>query len=80
MTKSLALDLACDHIRINAICPCTVNTALYRDTIQKYVYRVGISFAEAHKGEEQEFPLGRIATPEEIAELVGFYLVIKVSL
>ena len=74
MTKSLALDLAFDNIRVNAVCPGTVDTSLYRDTIQKYADNVGISFEEAHKDEEQEFPLGRIAKPEEVAELVLFLL------
>ena len=74
MTKSLALDLASEKIRVNAICPGTVDTSLYRDTIQNYADNAGISFAEAHKSEEQEFPLGRIATSEEIAELVSFLL------
>jgi NAD(P)-dependent dehydrogenase (short-subunit alcohol dehydrogenase family) len=74
MTKSLALDLASESIRVNAICPGTVDTNLYRNTIQKYADKIGISFAKAHKSEEQEFPLGRIATSEEIAELVNFLL------
>ena len=74
MTKSLALDLASESIRVNAICPGTVDTNLYRNTIHKYADKIGISFAEAHKSEEQEFPLGRIATSEEIAELVNFLL------
>jgi len=74
MTKSLALDLASENIRVNAICPGTVDTALYRDTIQNYADKVGISFEKAHKEEGQEFPLGRIADPIEIAELVSFLL------
>ena len=74
MTKSLALDLASDSIRVNAICPGTVYTSLYRNTIQNYANKVGISLAEAYKCEEKEFPLCRIAKPEEIAELVSFLL------
>ena len=74
MTKSLALDLASESIGVNAICPGTVDTNLYRNTIQKYADKIGISFAKAHKSEEQEFPLGRIVTSEEIAELVNFLL------
>jgi len=74
MTKSLALDLASENIRVNAVCPGTVDTALYRETIQNYADKVGIGFDEAHKGEEQEFPLGRIANPDEVAELVSFLL------
>ena len=67
-------DLASEEIRVNAICLGAVDTALYRDTVQSYANRVGISFAEVHKGEEQEFPLGRIASPEEIEEPIGFLL------
>lgn len=74
MTKSLALDLAKYKIRVNAVCPGTVDTNLYQQAIQKYADNVGISFAEAHKAEEQEFPLGRIANPQEVAELVLFLL------
>ncbi|MDE5022761.1 SDR family oxidoreductase, partial [Francisella tularensis subsp. holarctica] len=42
--------------------------------IQKYANNVGISFDEAQKQEENEFPLNRIAQPQELAELVIFLL------
>ncbi|QIV94556.1 SDR family NAD(P)-dependent oxidoreductase [Allofrancisella frigidaquae] len=74
MTKSLALDLAKDHIRVNTICPGTVDTQLYRSTIKRYADSQGIEMKVAHSTEEQEFPLGRIAQPQEIAELVYFLL------
>ncbi|GAB4222395.1 MAG: SDR family oxidoreductase [Francisella sp.] len=74
MTKSLALDLAKYQIRVNAICPGTVDTDLYRNLMQKYADSVGISFDEAQRLEEKEFPLQRIANPYEIAELVLFLL------
>lgn len=74
MTKSLAVDLARYKIRVNAVCPGTVDTDFYRDIIQKYADNAGISFEQAHKGEEQEFPLERIAQPEEVANLVEFLL------
>ncbi|MFV9972619.1 MAG: SDR family NAD(P)-dependent oxidoreductase [Francisella endosymbiont of Hyalomma asiaticum] len=74
MTKSLALDLAKYQIRVNTVCPGTVDTDLYRNLIQKYANNVGISFDEAQKQEEKEFPLNRIAQPQEIAELVIFLL------
>lgn len=74
MTKSLALDLAKYQIRVNTVCPGTVDTDLYRNLIQKYANNIGISFDEAQKQEEKEFPLNRIAQPQEIAELVIFLL------
>jgi NAD(P)-dependent dehydrogenase (short-subunit alcohol dehydrogenase family) len=74
MTKSLAIDLAKYSIRVNAVCPGTVDTDFYRNLIQKYAQNSGISFEQAHKGEEQEFPLQRIAQPEEVANLVYFLL------
>ncbi|MED7788531.1 SDR family oxidoreductase [Francisella sp. 19X1-34] len=72
MTKSLAIDLAKDNVRVNAVCPGTVDTDFYRNLIQRYAQNVGISFEQAHKGEEEEFPLQRIAQPEEVANLVYF--------
>ncbi|AIT08673.1 short-chain dehydrogenase [Candidatus Francisella endociliophora] len=74
MTKSLAIDLAKYQIRVNAVCPGTVDTDLYRDLIQKYADNVGISFEQAHKQECQEFPLNTIAQPQDIADLVMFLL------
>lgn len=74
MTKSLAIDLAKENIRVNAVCPGTVDTDFYRNLIQKYAQNAGISFEQAHKGEELEFPLQRIAQPEEVANLVYFLL------
>lgn len=74
MTKSLALDLAKYKIRVNTVCPGTVDTDLYRDLIQKYADNVGISFEQAHEQECQEFPLNTIAQPQDIADLVLFLL------
>lgn len=74
MTKSLAIDLAKYDIRVNAVCPGTVDTDFYRDLIHKYAQNEGISFEQAHQGEKKEFPLQRIAQPEEVANLVCFLL------
>ena len=57
MTKLLALDLAKYQIKVNTVCHGTVDTDLYRNLIQKYANNVGISFDEAQKQEEKEFPL-----------------------
>ncbi|ASG67994.1 short-chain dehydrogenase [Francisella halioticida] len=74
MTKSLAIDLAKYDIRVNTVCPGTVDTDFYKNLIQKYAQNEGISFEQAHESEEKEFPLQRIAQPEEVANLVYFLL------
>lgn len=74
MTKSLAIDLAKYNIRVNAVCPGTVDTDLYRNLISKYAQSTGISFEQAHQEEQKEFPLNRIASPQEVADLVFFLL------
>jgi NAD(P)-dependent dehydrogenase (short-subunit alcohol dehydrogenase family) len=65
MTRSLALELAKEGIRVNAICPGTMDTELMRDCANDSpdpaaYYR---AFAAYH-------PLGRLASPEEIADFV----------
>lgn len=74
MTKSLALDLAEQKIRVNTVCPSTTNTQLYKDAIARFAKRENISLAKAEKIEASEFPLNRIAQPNEVASLVCFLL------
>jgi NAD(P)-dependent dehydrogenase (short-subunit alcohol dehydrogenase family) len=65
MTRSLAIELAHANIRLNALCPGTMDTELMRDCAEASgnpddYYR---RFRHYH-------PLGRIATPDEIAVFV----------
>ena len=62
MTKAMAIELAPDGIRVNALCPGTMDTELMRDCANDSgdpdAYYA--AFARYH-------PLGRLASPEEIA-------------
>jgi L-fucose dehydrogenase len=67
LTRALALDLAAEGIRVNAVCPAGVLTPLLQE------------WAESHDDPETALgmvdswhPLGRMATVEEIGEVCAF--------
>lgn len=72
MAKTTALDYAGDNIRVNAVCPGTIETPLYHAAIDKYCAKSGADKAQVHAAEAASQPLGRLGQPEEIAELVLF--------
>jgi len=67
MSRQMAIDYARDNIRVNAVCPGTVDTPLVRkaavDSGDVDAFMKGL--LEAH-------PIGRIASPEEIAQFFLF--------
>jgi meso-butanediol dehydrogenase / (S,S)-butanediol dehydrogenase / diacetyl reductase len=71
LTRSLALDLAPDRIRVNSVSPGSVRTPMLALAARTFngpaadVDEVFRRFGAAH-------PLGRIGEPEEIAELIAF--------
>ena len=67
LTRSMAMDFASEKVRVNAVCPGTVDTPMLRwaaslDPNPQSVYD---ACARMH-------PLGRIARPEEVGEVVAF--------
>jgi NAD(P)-dependent dehydrogenase (short-subunit alcohol dehydrogenase family) len=67
MTRNLALDYGPDNIRVNAICPGWVRT----DLVQSWFDMQPDPQAAESKVLSVQ-PLGRIGTPDEIANLVAF--------
>ena len=70
LTRAMALDHAPDNIRVNSISPGSVRTPMLERSAGHFspgapVEEVFKRFGEAH-------PLGRIGTPEEVAELAAF--------
>ena len=62
LTKSVALEYATQHVRVNAVAPGTIETRMFRD------------FApEVRQMLESAHPMGRIGQPEEIASAVVWF-------
>lgn len=67
MTSSLALDLAKDGIRVNAVCPAAVRTRMVTSWLD------GAADTEAAEAAVlSKHPIGRIGRPEEVASVVAF--------
>lgn len=67
-SKCLGRDHAGDGIRVNAVCPNEVNTPMIRTGFIRRGFDPDTAIAELNKS----VPLGRIAEPEDIADIVQF--------
>lgn len=68
LTQHLAMELAPRHIRVNAVSPAVVQTPIYESFIPK---------AEVHdalQGFNSFHPIGRVGTPQDVAEVIAFLL------
>lgn len=70
LTRALALDHAADNIRVNSISPGSVRTPMLARSAAHFAPNVPVEEAFARFGAAH--PLGRIGTPEEVAELAAF--------
>ncbi|HXQ92105.1 MAG TPA: SDR family NAD(P)-dependent oxidoreductase [Nitrososphaerales archaeon] len=67
LTKASALDLAQYKIRVNCICPGSIDTAM-----QAREFGRTKDPAKTREAYDKIYPMGRIGRPEEVAELVLF--------
>lgn len=61
-TRHLAKEVAADGITVNAVCPGLIDTEMVRATIDD----------DRTAAYARSFPISRLGTPEEVAELVAF--------
>ena len=68
LTRCLGLDHAHQGIRVNAVCPNEVNTPMLRTGFEAR----GLDPERAIENLNASVPLGRVAEPEDIADVVAF--------
>ncbi len=82
LVKTLALEMAPHKINVNAINPGMIITNLRDEAFAKMAKEQGITWDEARERDYQKvsttIPMGRLGTPEEVADLV-FFLVSDMS-
>ena len=71
-TRALALETAKDNILVNCVCPGNVETDMMRIQLQWEYERTGTPIEDLKKAWTDIVPLGRLAQPEDIANMYVF--------
>jgi NAD(P)-dependent dehydrogenase (short-subunit alcohol dehydrogenase family) len=77
LTRAMALDHAEENIRVNAVCPASVDTPMLRWAANLFRGDKSVEATVAEWGKMH--PLGRVATVEEVAEVIAFLASEKAS-
>lgn len=72
MTKAVAADFVTKGIRVNAICPGTVESPSWHERVVNQAKLTGVSEEESKQAFIARQPMGRIGKPEEIAALAVY--------
>jgi NAD(P)-dependent dehydrogenase (short-subunit alcohol dehydrogenase family) len=79
LTKSTAIDYAEYGIRVNCICPGTIDTPLYHNAVKNFSQKCNIPSDNIYDEFKTAQPIQRIGKTEEIAEAVLFLSCDKVN-
>jgi len=74
LTKSTAIDYAPYNVRVNCICPGTIDTPMLGPSIERFHQISGMSIEAIHQMLAKAQPIQRLGTPEEIGKAVMFLL------
>ena len=72
LTKAVAADFIKQGLRVNAICPGTIQSPSLDQRIRDVARQTGRTLDEVRKGFVDRQPLGRLGTPQEVAALAVF--------
>jgi NAD(P)-dependent dehydrogenase (short-subunit alcohol dehydrogenase family) len=74
LTKSSAIDYAPYNVRVNCICPGTIDTPMIAPSVERFHQASGMPTEEIHEMLRKAQPIQRLGTPEEIGKAVMFLL------
>ena len=74
LTKSTAIDYAQYNVRVNCICPGTIDTPMLVPSVDRFHQISGLSVGEINEIMQKAQPVQRLGTPEEIGKAVMFLL------
>ncbi len=74
LAKSTAIDYAPFNIRVNCICPGTIQTPLLDHAVKQFVSQSRQEAGAVYASLDSAQPIGRIGQPDEIAKTVRFLL------
>ena len=72
LTKSLAVAHAADGIRVNCVCPGFVETDMWASVVREQAAMLKQSPEEFTRRRVRQIPLGRMESPEDVANVIGF--------
>jgi NAD(P)-dependent dehydrogenase (short-subunit alcohol dehydrogenase family) len=74
LTKSSAIDYAPHNVRVNCICPGTIDTPMLAPSIERFHQTSGMPIEGIYDLLRKAQPIQRLGTPEEIGKAVLFLL------
>jgi len=74
LTKSTAIDYAPYNVRVNCICPGTIDTPMVGPSVQRFHEASGMPLEEIYEVLRKAQPIQRLGTPDEIGRAVLFML------
>ena len=74
IVKSLSIDMGEHNIRVNGVCPGSIDTKIMDNALEKFGEINNCSFNDMLKAENSLYPRGSYGKPEEVSNLVYFLI------